>query len=133
MTEKRVIPAPLVSPENKPYFDAAAAGKLLIKRCTACGQAHFYPRALCPHCFGETEWREAAGSGTIYSYSVMRHGAPFAVAYVTLDEGVTMLTNLVDCDFDALRIGQKLRVVFRPAEGGTMIPMFTRLPEEECS
>jgi uncharacterized OB-fold protein len=126
MSEMRVIPAPLVNAENKPYFDAAAGGKLLIKRCAACGEPHFYPRALCPHCFSErTEWREAAGTGTIYSYSVMRHGVPFAIAYVMLDEGVAMLTNLVDCDVDALRIGQKVRVVFRPAEGGTMIPMFT--------
>ena len=45
---------------------------------------------------------------------------PFAIAYVTLDEGVTMLTNLVDCDFERLAIGTAVRVVFRDA-----IPMFT--------
>jgi hypothetical protein len=50
---------------------------------------------------------------------------PYAIAYVTLDEGVTMLTNIVDCDLDTLRIGQRVRVVFKPTEGGPPVPMFT--------
>ena len=125
MSAQRTVPAPLVNPENRPYFDAAAQGRLLVKRCADCGKRHFYPRALCPHCFGErTEWQEVAGTGTIYSYSVMRHGVPYAIAYVALDEGVTVLTNIVDCDLDALRIGLKVRAVYRPAEDGTMILMF---------
>jgi uncharacterized OB-fold protein len=53
-----------------------------------------------------------------------RVAEPYAIAYVTLDEGVTMLTNLVECDFDRLRIGDAVRVVFKPAAGGEMIPMF---------
>ena len=55
----------------------------------------------------------------------MRRAAPPSViAYVTLDEGVTMMTGLVDCDFDALRIGQKVRVVFVPSDGGPPVAMF---------
>ena len=116
----------IVNAENKPYFDAAAQGKLLVKRCAACSKLHFYPRAICPHCFSErTEWKEAAGTGRIYSYSIVRTGAARAMAYVTLDEGVTMLTNIVDCNLDSLRIGQKVRVVYKPAEDGTPVPMFT--------
>jgi hypothetical protein len=49
---------------------------------------------------------------------------PYAIAYVTLEEGVTMMTNIVDCDLDAIRIGQKVTVVFRPTEGGPPVPMF---------
>ena len=125
MSEVRKIAAPLVNPEVKPFFDAAAQGKLLLKHCAACGKLHFYPRTICPHCFSDrTEWQEAKGTGTIYSYSVMRHGAPYVIAYVTLDEGVTMLTNIVDCDLEAVRIGQKVRVVFKPSEGGALVPMF---------
>jgi uncharacterized OB-fold protein len=125
---ERTIPAPEPNPETKPFWDAAAEGKLLIKRCRACGEAHYYPRALCPHCFSaETAWQEAKGEGTIYSYSVVRRGAPvpYAIAYVTLAEGVTMMTNIVDCDLDAVRIGQRVRVVFKPSEGGPPVPMFT--------
>ena len=126
-TQTRTIPAPPVNPEVKPFFDAAAQGRLLIKKCAACGELHHYPRALCPFCFSDrTEWMPASGRGTIYSYSVMRRvPVPFAIAYVTLEEGVTMMTNIVDCDLDAIRIGQPVKVVFKPTEGGPPVPMFT--------
>jgi len=126
MTERK-IPSPFVNPENKPFWDAAAEGRLLLKHCKDCGQSHYYPRALCPFCFSDnTEWVDAKGTGEIYSYSVMRRGAPvpYALAYVTLDEGVSMLTNLVDCDLDALAIGQRVKVVFKPSEDGAPVPMF---------
>jgi uncharacterized protein len=125
--QTRKIPAPQTNPENKPYWDAASEGRLLVKRCRACGEAHHYPRALCPFCFSDdTEWRDASGRGTIYSYSVMRRApVPYAIAYVTLEEGPTMMTNLVDCDFDALEIGQAVKVVFTPTDGGPPMPMFT--------
>ena len=117
----------MTNAENKPFFDAAKEGRLLVGRCKACSEYHYYPRALCPFCGSDrTEWVPARGSGKIYSYSVMRRVAqPFAIAYVTLDEGVTMLTNLVDCDFDRLSIGGAVRVVFRKTENGETIPMFT--------
>ncbi|HZO04069.1 MAG TPA: Zn-ribbon domain-containing OB-fold protein [Burkholderiales bacterium] len=113
--------------ENKPFFDAAREGKLLIGRCQACNEVHYYPRAVCPFCASDrTEWVAAKGRGRIYSYSVMRRvPKPFAIAYVTLDEGVTMLTNLVDCDFERVSIGDPVRVVFKPAENGDPMPMFT--------
>lgn len=121
----RSIAAPLLNAEIKPYFDAAAEGKLLVRRCRDCGEAHFYPRSICPHCFSErTEWQASAGAGTVYSYSVMRVGGPFVIAYVTLDEGPTMLTNIVDCDPESVRIGQRVRVVFRPTDGDSVVPMF---------
>jgi len=123
----RKIPAPKPNPETQAFWDATAQGRFLIRRCTACGKAHWYPRKACPLCWGEkTEWVEASGRGTIYSYSVMRRAAePYVVAYVTLAEGPTMLTNLVDCDFDALAIGQEVRLKFSPSEGGPPVPTFT--------
>jgi uncharacterized OB-fold protein len=121
------IAAPPVNPETKPFWDAAAAGKLLIKKCASCGEFHYYPRTLCPFCFSDkTEWYAASGRGTVYSYSVMRRApVPYAIAYVTLEEGVTMMTNIVDCDFDSIRIGQKVRLVFKASDGGPPVPMFT--------
>ena len=122
MTEGR----PMIHAENQPFFDAAREGKLLIKRCLDCNELHYYPRALCPFCASaRTEWLAAQGRGTIYSFSVMRRTQPpYAIAYVRLEEGVTVLTNLVDCDFDRLRIGDAVRVVFQP-KGEEIIPMFT--------
>lgn len=123
----REIPAPPVNAENAAFWSAAAEGRLLLKWCGDCGKPHWYPRALCPLCLSpRTEWREASGRGTVYSYSVMRRvPQPYAIAFVTLDEGPTMLANLVDCDFDRLAIGQPVRVVFRPSAGGPPVPMFT--------
>ena len=122
----RKIPAPKPTPETRVFWDAAAQGKFLIGRCTACGKAHWYPRTTCPFCWSETEWVEASGRGKIYSYSVMRRAPePYVVAYVTLAEGPTMLTNLVDCDFNALAIGQAVRLKFSPSEGGPPVPTFT--------
>jgi hypothetical protein len=124
----RKVPAPTVNAENKPYFDAASAGKLRVKYCADCKQYHHYPRSICPHCFSaKTEWRDAKGTGTVYTCSVLRRGVPepYCIAYVTLEEGVSMLTNIVDCDLDAVKIGMKVKVTFKSAEGGTAVPMFT--------
>ncbi|HXA96248.1 MAG TPA: Zn-ribbon domain-containing OB-fold protein [Candidatus Dormibacteraeota bacterium] len=127
MAAARTIPAPTPTPETAAFWEAAAKGRLLVKFCTACGKPHHYPRAICPFCNSDrTEWRDSAGRGTIYSFSVMRRASPpYVLAYVTLEEGVTMMTNLVDCDFDALRIGQPVRVVFAPTDGGPPVPTFT--------
>jgi uncharacterized OB-fold protein len=125
--KERELAAPESNPETQAFWDAAKEGKLLIKHCRACGELHYYPRALCPFCFSDqTEWREAKGHGTIYSYSVMRRApVPYAIAYVTLAEGPTMMTGLVDCDFDRLKIGQSVKLVFKPTQGGPPVPMFT--------
>lgn len=123
----RAIPAPEPNPETQAFWDGTASGKLLVRACLACQRVHWYPRARCPHCFSDsTAWREASGQGVIYSWSVMRRvPAPYAIAYVTLAEGPTMLTNIVDCDLDALRIGQKVRLVLKAAANGAQVPMFT--------
>jgi uncharacterized OB-fold protein len=125
--QPRAFDAPQISPENKPFFEAAAQGRLLLKRCDACNAPHHYPRAMCPFCgSAQTSWMAASGRGTIYSVSVTRRGAPvpYAMAYVTLAEGVTMMTNIVDCDLDAIRIGDAVEVTFVAAKDGTKVPMF---------
>lgn len=122
----RKVPAPRVLPESLPYWQAADEGKLLVKKCNACGEVHHYPRDICPHCLSsDTVWQQAAGTGTVYSFSTMGQGeAAYTLAYVTLDEGVTLMTNLVDCDPAKVAIGGKVRVVFKPTDGHA-VPMFT--------
>ncbi len=124
--EERRYPEPVVTPETGEFWQAAKEGRLLIKCCRACARFHWYPRAVCPHCMsGETEWVEAKGDGTIYSFSVMeRAEVPYAIAYVELAEGVRMMTNIVDCPFAGIRIGQAVRVRFAPTEGGGRLPVF---------
>lgn len=118
-------PDPPASPESAPFVDAAREGRFLLRRCTACGKAHWYPRSLCPFCFGETAWEEASGRGTIYSYTVLaRETPPRTIAYVTLDEGPTIMTSLIACETDALAIGQAVTLVFERSQNGTPVPCF---------
>jgi uncharacterized protein len=125
--EQREIPAPVPTPETEAFWRAAADGKLMLRRCTRCERTHWYPRAICPFCFGDaSDWMQASGRGVIYSYSVMRRATnPYAIGYVTLAEGPTMLTNFVDCDFGSLAIGQTVRLVFVATQGGPPVPSFT--------
>ena len=125
--EQRPIKAPLTDPETQAYWDAIDQGKLLVRTCKSCGKAHHYPRSICPHCGSDdTHFVEGSGKGTIYTYSVMRRAPiPYAIAYVTLEEGPHMLTNIVDCDFDQLSIGQQVQVKFLETEGeGPAVPVF---------
>jgi uncharacterized OB-fold protein len=124
--QDRKIAAPAINPETQAFWDATPQGKLLYKKCTACGEPHFYPRTYCPFCFSDkTEWQEASGSGTIYTYSVMRRApVPYAIAYVELAEGPRIMTNIVDCDLNAIKIGQAVKLVFKSSEGGPAVPMF---------
>jgi uncharacterized OB-fold protein len=125
--QDRPLAAVISDSATEPYWSAAKEGVLKIRRCTACAKPHFYPRPLCPFCLGDTEWVSASGLGTIYSVTVTRRAGPipYALAYVALDEGVTMLTNIVDCDLDTLRIGDRVKVCFKPAAEGAAVPMFT--------
>lgn len=123
----RKLAAPVPDPETQPFWDAAEQGRFLVKKCTKCQKVHWYPRSICPFCYSaETEWVEGSGKGKIYSFTVMpRADPPYAAAYVTLSEGPSMLTNIVECDLDALSIGQDVELVFKPtAEGAPPMPMF---------
>ena len=123
----RPIPPPMVSVETKPFWDAAREGRFLIGRCGDCGKAYWYPRNICPHCLSQnTALVESSGEGVIYTYSVMHRSptGPYAIGYVTLDEGPAVLTNFVDVAPDGLKIGMRVKVKFQPTEGGPPVPVF---------
>jgi uncharacterized OB-fold protein len=122
------LPAPAANPETIEYWKAAKAGRLILKSCRGCGKPHFYPRSVCPFCYGtDLEWKETSGKGVVYSFSHMKAAAdPYVMALVTLDEGPTMMTNIVDSDPQTLKIGDPVSVVFKPSEGEWPYPMFAR-------
>jgi uncharacterized protein len=113
-------PAPEQNPETEEFWQATAEGSLLLPRCDSCGVAIWYPRQLCPDCgCTSVTWTEASGLGSIYSFSVVRRSAgsyqsvvPYVVAYVELQEGPRVVTNIIGCDPDHVYIGQTVRVVF---------------------
>jgi uncharacterized OB-fold protein len=124
---RRVPPSPTPDPSTRAFWDAAREGKLLIGRNTKTGKTHYPPRPICPFDDeGEVEYVPVSGTGTIYTYSIMRAKTPYVIAYVELAEGPRIMTNIVDCDPEALQVGQKVRLTFVPSEGdGQPIPMFT--------
>jgi uncharacterized OB-fold protein len=126
----RRIPAPAQNLESKPFWDAAKEGRFLIKKCNACNEVHWYPRNICPFCMSsDTVWQESPGEGVIYTYSVMHRNTPvpYAIGYVTLDEGVSLLTNFIDYDDTSLHIGQRVKIKWTPTGEGNP-PVFTFAP-----
>ncbi len=130
----RIVSAPNILPETAAFWQAANEGRLLIKHCLSCGLAHYYPRDICPHCLSaDTEWRESLGLGTVYSYSAMGQGdEAYTIAFVTLQEGITLMTNLIanpakPLHFDqpiAPLIGAPVKVCFQAASNGQKVPVF---------
>lgn len=117
---------PVMTVESRPFWEAANEGRLLFGKCQPCGRSHYYPRAVCPHCLSsEVEWVPASGRGKVHSFSIARKAEPpYAIAYVTLDEGVSVLTNLVDCEAEDIDIDQPVELVFGKSEQGQSIPLF---------
>ncbi len=114
-------------PETNPFWEAAARDVFVVPQCAQCGKRHWHPRAHCPFCQStQIAWATASGFGEIYSYSIIRRrDAPSHVlAYVKLDEGPLMMTNIVDCDMEKIRSGMRVKLRFRPTAEGRMAPVF---------
>ena len=110
--------------DTEAFWDALAAGRWVVPHCDACGEFFWYPRRLCPLCgvWDCVSYPDASGRGTIYSFSILRKGqgpfrdrAPYVLAYVELEEGPRLMTNVVAADVESLRIGQPVHVVLDPA------------------
>lgn len=112
----------------EPYWDAAHAGRLLLRHCRTCARTHYYPRPMCPFCMStDGEWLQASGVGSIYAWSMERRAdPPYVIAFVTLAEGPTLLTNLVECEAPDIAIGQAVELRFETRDG-VPVPVFRPL------
>lgn len=125
-------PLPSVTPETAPYWEATADDQLLLCHCTACDLTYYYPRSRCPDCLSDAvEWQEAAGTGVVYSHTATElvsewpeEALPVVVAYVELDDGPRVLTNLVDCDPADVAVGAPVEVTFVETGADLSIPVF---------
>ena len=126
MSKERIFPAPPVNVEYEEFWSQANNGKLLLPRCMDTNQFFWYPRKISPFTLSaNVEWVEAAGKGVIYTFSVMRRADPqYVIAYVRLVEGITMMTNIVECDPDSLEVGQPVELLMQKSENGQKIPVF---------
>ena len=132
MEPDRPLPTPIV-PESKPYWDGLKEGKLLLPKCSACGNVFFYPRSFCPKCgCDDVEWFLASGRGTVESF-VINHtpapgyedAAPYAIAFVKLEEGPRLTSNLLEIEQspEAISVGMPVEVVFEQ-RGDIALPQF---------
>lgn len=102
------------------------AGRFAIQRCTACAQAIFPPRRLCPHC-GELrlDWFEPGGLGTVHAVTVVARGAdqggPYNVVLVDLDEGPRLMSRIDGLDPDAVRIGLRVQAAVADTAAGPVL------------
>jgi uncharacterized OB-fold protein len=125
-------PIPYIHAETKAYWDGAKRHELLIRRCRSCGAYHFYPRDFCPSCFAfDVEWVRASGRGTIYSFTVCHRGAPgfeadvpYNLVLIELEEGIRMMSNVVGCANDDLKVGMPVEVVFEDINAEVTLPKF---------
>jgi uncharacterized OB-fold protein len=124
-------PAPLATDDSEPYWAAATRDELVIQRCAACGRMHHPPRPMCPTCQSvDHVWVPVAGTGTIYSYALLHHPQHPAFSYpviavlVELDEGVRIVSNLVDADPADVAIGMPVEVTFAPTARDGAVPVF---------
>jgi uncharacterized OB-fold protein len=139
MTMHGVPPAEIISIMTNvwtdPYWAATAQHRLVLPRCTACGEFRFPPTPFCPSCSSqEVEWVEHDGRGTIYSFTVVRHAVipdvaaalPFIAAVVELPEtnGCRLVANIVDVEPDEVRIGQDVTIDWYDARPGETVPVF---------
>lgn len=131
-------PVPEVNPETERFWAAATEGRFLVCECEACGLVFYYPRAVCPDCFSDdVSWIEASGAGEVYAHSTAEsvsgwpeEALPLVVAYVELDEGPRVMTNIVDCDPEAIEVGTRVEVRFEPTERDDVaIPVFTPIED----
>lgn len=110
------------------FQQGAARGVFLLPVCTECQRYHWYPRSHCPFCHAEgtIAWEEVSGEGTIYSYSVMRKAEPlYVIAYVELAEGPIILTNVIECTPERVKVGMRVRVKYETGKDGLPLPYFT--------
>jgi uncharacterized OB-fold protein len=124
-------PAPLLNDDNRVYWDAAREGRLVTQRCQNCGRLRHPPRPMCPACHSlEFEVIDLVGDGVVYSYAILHHPQnprfeyPVLAALIDLEEGVRVLSNLVEVDPSEIAIGMPVTVDFRPTRHDGAVPVF---------
>lgn len=136
---------PVADWETRAFWEGCGRHELVLQRCRACDTVQFRPRALCAKCLsGDIEHFVASGRGSVYTFTVthqnqhphFREACPYVLAYVQLDEGPQLMTNVVGCDPEDVHVGMAVQVDFvdleidpvkdagRGIEGGTAIPRF---------
>ena len=122
---------------SRPFWEAAARQRLVRTVCDVCSTNFFVPQIACVRCHSEAwTYQESSGRGTVSTFTVVHraptsdHQPPYIVAVIDLDEGWYMMSNIVGCPHESVRIGQRVEVDFHSRADGVVLPVF-RLSAEE--
>jgi uncharacterized protein len=126
-------PAPQPTVDTAEFWDGLKDGKFLLAKCDSCASIIWFPRKFCPKCGSiETSWIESSGKGTIYTYTVVHRSmlpdfaasGPYVIAYVELEEGPRIMTNIVNVDPESVTVGAAVQVVYTPTVDGAALYRF---------
>jgi uncharacterized OB-fold protein len=128
-----VRPRPALRGLTKEFYDWCRQGELRFQRCTHCGTFRHVPREVCAECSSfDWEWARSGGTGVVYTWTVVERAlhpayaiaVPYAAVVVEMTEGVRLLSRVVDCAPEELRIGMPLRVEFEALAEDVTVPCF---------
>jgi uncharacterized OB-fold protein len=129
------MPVPAVNAETVGWWEAAAAHRLVVQRCGACGRTRHPPAPLCPRCRStDWAWSDLPGTGFVFTYTVVRQAfipsladrIPYVVIAVELDgsDGARIVSNLIDIDPSDVSIGMPVEVVWEDMGPQLALPRF---------
>jgi len=129
-------PRPKLERDTKGYWEGLRNHQLVIQRCLVCKAFRHHPRPMCPECHSlEFEWAPVSGRGTVYTFAIVTQGlhphwvdqTPYNVVLVELEEGVRIVSNLVDCPNESIQIGMPVTVTFEDVSDEISLPLFKPL------
>ena len=128
-------PLPRITPDNRPFWDAARRHQLVLQRCADCQRFRYPPAPVCAACLSDrAEWTAVSGRGTVSTFVVFHQryfpsfadDIPYNVVQVQLDEGPRLTANLVDVPNADIEIGMRVEVVFDDVTPDVSLPRFRR-------
>jgi uncharacterized OB-fold protein len=130
---KYTKPLPSPTPWSKPFWDGCKRHELWIQHCNDCGTNIMYPKYFCPECMSyNLGWIKASGKGRVYTYATVYNyqpaafaeDGPYTVAVIKLEEGVQMMSNIVDCDPERVKCDMEVEITFDDVTEGFTLPRF---------
>ena len=111
--------------DTQHFWRATKDREFRYQQCQSCETIVFYPRRHCTGCTsGKLKWKVANGTGTVYTFSIVRQSyhpffrnlVPYCVAWIDLDEGPRILSNVVGGKPEEVRIGQRVQIEWEEHE-----------------
>ncbi len=127
------IPVPRKYLDHQGFWQGVDQGKLVLQKCGECGEWCHLPRPMCPKCHSvEKQWAQVSGRGVVYSWVTYHESphpafkAPYSVVLVELEEGMRIVSNLVDVKANEIEVGMPVEVTFEEIKEGVILPKFKK-------